>query len=47
MKGFFSWYAIALLVISTGLNYWMVIDSSRSNGTGSSIIRSGGGSWHK
>ncbi|HRL00876.1 MAG TPA: hypothetical protein PK856_00470 [Vitreoscilla sp.] len=47
MKGFFSWYAIALLVISTGLNYWMVIDSSRSSSGGSSIIRTGGGSFHK
>lgn len=48
MKGFFSWYAIALLIVSTGMNYWMVLDQSRSSasGGGSSIIRSGG-SWHK
>lgn len=50
MKGFFSWYAVALLIASTGVNYWMVSDQSKggsSGGGGSSVIRSGGGSWHK
>lgn len=46
MKGFFSWYAIALLVFSTGINYWMVLDNSRSGSSGGSIVRTGG-SWHK
>lgn len=47
MKGFFSWYAVAILIVSTGVNYWTALDSMRGGASGgSSIIRSGG-TYHK
>lgn len=49
MKGFFSWAALALLVVSTSINYSMVSTSgAASSSSNSSVVRTpSGGGWHK
>ena len=49
MKGFFSWAAMALIMISSTINYSMVsTKSTASGGSGGSVVRTpSGGGWHK